>query len=392
MITCHRCGTANQDENQYCGHCGTQLQEPSRSGATITAPEGERPQWVADPVIGLRIRGSLTEFDLPMWAHETTIGRQESCSIVLKSAAVSAIHCSIERQPGGACIVHDRGSKNGILTDGTHRRMFELPPGSLFMVGPIPLVAFSASMQQVRERLQRYLGYDERHQRAVENALDAIGQRRHVLLVTPPGGQAEKLARRIHDSGPGARQPFHIAGRIPSKRTDQRAMFSAAGHGTLVIDTDRLPTDMLVVRECLHSPSFNVRVIAIGQDPARALAADLVEGLGPGHAASVRIPPLADRSEADLLRLISMLSTEISGRIGAPERTPSLYLRALLAHDWGAVARDQPNNLDALEEAIERLLVLERESGNQHAAQRALGITWGAWGRWYKPFRAALDQ
>lgn len=33
-----------------------------------------------------------------------------------------------------------------------------------------------------------------------------------------------------------------------------------------------------------------------------------------------------------------------------------------------------------------------RGAPHQHAAQRVLGITWEAWGRWSKPFRAALNR
>jgi hypothetical protein len=378
MITCHRCGTANQDDHQFCPRCGAQLHEPSRSGATVTAPEGERPAWVADPVGGLRIRNTLIEYELPTWRRETTIGRDKTCDIVLASAAVSALHCSIERQAGGASIAHDRGSKNGILTDGAHRRIFELTPGTLFMAGNVPLVAFSAGMQRVRERVQRYLGYDEAQQRGVEDALDATGRRRHVLLRTAAGGQAERLARLIHDAGPGARQPFQVAAEIPEKRGGQRALFSAAANGTLMVGVDELPRDLVVFRECLRSESFNVRVVATGSDPARALGGELVEGLGAGHAASVRMPALAERSDADRLRLIEVVSSEISARIGAVGLSPVAYLP-------GLISADGPATLDELEIDIERLLTLEREGGNQRAAARILGID----RRWFKRYRDA---
>jgi len=380
MITCYRCANRNEDDHAYCGHCGARLDEPSRSGATVTAPESERPVWTADPVIGLRIRNTLTEFDLPVWRRETSIGRAKTCDVVLPSAAVSSVHCMIERREGGICVVHDRGSKNGILSERTHRRMFELSAGSLFMVGNVPMVAFSASMQGVRATLQYFLGFDERHQRGVEDALEAAGQRLHVLLAAPPGGQADRVAEILHGSGPGARQPFHVAPRIPAGRRAQRELFSAASNGTLVLGVDDVPGEIVVVRECLRSNAFNARVIAVGRDPASAVGSEMLEGSGPGHAVAVHIPALIERAETDRMKLVSILGEATARRLGVEPFSVSPYLGALLRHDW-------PNNLDELEETIERLLVLQREGGNQRAAARALGLSRGSWARWFQAFR-----
>ncbi len=128
-------------------------------------------------------------------------------------------------------------------------------------------------------------------------------------------------------------------------------------HGTLVLGVDELPSDMVVVRECLRSNPFNVRVVAVGHDPAWAVGSELLEGAGPGRAVTIHIPALADRPETDRMQLMSILGASIGRRLGVAEFSASPYLHALLHRDW-------PNNLDDLEETIERLLVLQREGGN----------------------------
>jgi hypothetical protein len=350
-------------------------QPPDRSGATVTAPEGDRPPWVADPVVGLRVRNTLTEYELPLWRTETTVGRDPRCDIVIESDAVSAVHCAIERGGGGACVVHDRGSKNGILTDGGHRRVFDLPAGSLFMVGNCPLVAFSASMQQVRTQLQRYLGYDERHQQGVENALEAAGQRRHVMLVEPPGGQADRVARLLHAAGPGARQPLQVADRIPASRTAQGALVRAAKHGTLVVRVDDAPEDLTALSE--QAALHNVRVMVIGPRADGSLLELLVDGAPGRRPVLVRIPPVAERPEPDRMRLLSIVTEEIGRRLGVAEIGVDAY-PGLLHHDW-------PDNLDELDQAIEWLLVV-RQQGSQRKAAAALGLKWGAFNRWIRKF------
>lgn len=345
-----------------------------RSGQTVSAPEGQRPQWVADPVIGLRLRDTLTEWELPLWRKTTAIGRDPTCDISLDSAAVSSLHCQIERLDGGGCIVRDMGSKNGTVMDG-HRSVFDLTAGTHFIVGNVPLVAFSASMQNIRSLLQRYLGFDERYQASVENALVAAGGRRHLFLVSPDGGQGAMAARIIHEAGPAARQPLIVLPSIPDIRAEQRTMLSRATHGTLVVGVDRLPRDRFLFSDALRSDAFNVQVIAMGANPARAVGADLVASPGGGCAMSAAVPPLRERSQSDRLRLISILSAEIGRRVGVSDFDPA-FTSPLLVYDW-------PSNLDELEQAIERLLVI-RQEGSQRKAAARLGIPWSSFARWMR--------
>lgn len=364
---------------RYKGTMDADGVEQQRSGQTVSAPEGQRPQWIGDPVIGLRLRGTLIEWDLPLWRGITTIGRDAGCEITLDSAAVSSRHCQIERTDGGGCIVRDLGSKNGTVMDG-HRSMFELTPGTQFMVGNVALVAFSASMQQVRMRLQRYLGFDERYQVSVEDALVAAAGRRHLFLVNPAGGQGPKVARVLHEAGPAARQPLIVLPKIPDTRAEQRVMLSRATHGTLAVGVDRLPDDRLLFSDAVRSGAFNLQVIAMGSDPAEAVGTVLVSSPGGGCAMRALIPHLHQRSQSDRLRLISILSEEIGRRVGASDFDPALT-SALLTYHW-------PNNLDELEQAIERLLLIRKEGSQRKAAAR-LGIPWSSFARWMRKLTAA---
>ncbi|MGE3680473.1 MAG: FHA domain-containing protein [Bdellovibrionales bacterium] len=63
-----------------------------------------------------------------------TIGRQGT-GIVLSDSKVSAIHARINKMEGGAWILSDNSSKNGIRAEGQRAAAVELKPGICFGIG-----------------------------------------------------------------------------------------------------------------------------------------------------------------------------------------------------------------------------------------------------------------
>jgi len=174
---------------------------------TETAPESERPAWAdPEPVIGFRVAGSSRELALPPVAV-VHIGASHDCDVVVDSPHVSALHAILERV-NGRLRVRDAGSKNGTYIDGKRVTEGDVSDGSILIIGTTPLVAFSARSARVRRQLQWWLGYGDEQQSRVDDALRLVASDAHVVIVSPKGGEPDKLARAIHEASPRAHGPF----------------------------------------------------------------------------------------------------------------------------------------------------------------------------------------
>ena len=94
---------------------------------------------VGDPVIGIRLLGTNTEYLLPDNAR-ITIGADPECDIVLDGAFVSSLHCLLERRDRGILLIDQ--SKNGTMRDGRRGDEFELEDGVPIMIGTLLLMPF----------------------------------------------------------------------------------------------------------------------------------------------------------------------------------------------------------------------------------------------------------
>jgi hypothetical protein len=71
-----------------------------------------------------------------------SIGRVQRCDIPVCDPAVSALHCEIERQQNGTCMLVDAGSKNGVYVNDVKVTRAELRPSMWIFIGYTELIAF----------------------------------------------------------------------------------------------------------------------------------------------------------------------------------------------------------------------------------------------------------
>jgi hypothetical protein len=364
-----------------------------RDTRTATVPGAAHQAAVLrEQVIGLRVLGSAVEHRIPHGEREITIGSAESRSIRLNHPSVSHLHARLERRERHLILI-DCDSKNGCYAEGERRAVIHLVPGGRVRLGDVDLVVFSHESDEVRRVFQRYLGYGEPAQRAVEDAHHGATRQRHLVLLGPAGAGSVAFALSIHKHTMGAPWPLVLSPRfLPDRGAQRRAQqlresyaeqkqaLTAAGHGTLVLSFADLPTDPLFLIDSLKSRAFGARVIFLGSDDARlgalgALASDVVV---------IRVPALASRRH-ELSRVVTDTVSEHAGAQGASAAilTAHDYDR-LLAHDW-------PRNHDEVDEVVARLTAL-RMHGKVRRAAGALGMSPGSLSEWIKKYGFRVER
>jgi transcriptional regulator of acetoin/glycerol metabolism len=305
---------------------------------------------------------------------------------------VSHLHARLEWRDHHLMLI-DCDSKNGCYADGERRALIQLVPGGRIRLGQVDLVAFSHESDIVRRVFQRYLGYDAFAQRAVEDAQHAASRRRHLVLLGPPGAGSVAFGRAIHKHTLGPPWPFVVARqfyidkaghrlmhRVRENQTEQKRMLTEAGHGTLVMSFDDLPTDPRFLIDSIQSGMYGTRAIFLGSDDTqigalRALASDSV---------IIRVPALADRRH-ELSQVVMDVLTEHAGTQGASTDilTEHDYKR-LLALNW-------PKNHDEVEEVVQRLIALRKHRKVRKAA-KALDMSPGTLSDWAKRYDLHVDR
>jgi len=241
----------------------------------------------------------------------------------------------------------------------------------MIRLGQVDLVAFSHESDVIRRVFQRYLGYDELAQRAVEDAHHAATRHRHLVLLGPAGAGSVAFAQAIHKHTLGASWPLVVARqvyvdkaghrltcRVRESLAEQRRMLTAAGHGTLVMSFD----------DFLGSDDTQLRAL-------RALASDSVV---------IRVPALTSRRH-ELSRIVTDAITEHAGIQGASAAIlTALDQQRLLAHDW-------PKNHDEVEEVVQRLIALRMHRTVRQAA-KALGMSPGTLSEWVKRYDLRVER
>ena len=360
---------------------------------TATVPEAARQAGLLrTPVIGLRVLGSAVEHRIPIHEERITIGSDEGRSIRLDHPSVSHLHARIERRHPHLILI-DCNSKNGCYAEGERRALIQLVPGGRIRLGQVDLVAFSHESDVVRRVFQRYVGYDELAQRAVEDAYHAATRHRHLVLLGPPGAGAVAFAQAIHKHTLGPLWPLVIARqfyvdkaghrltyRVRESQVEQKRMLTAAGHGTLVMSFDDLPTDPRFLIDSIQDRMYGTRAIFLGHDDTqlgllRALASDSV---------IIRVPALTSRRH-ELSRVVTDAIIEHAGTQGASAAilTAPDHQR-LLTHDW-------PKNHDEVEEVVKRLIALRMHRKVRRAA-KALGMSPGTLSEWAKRYDLSVER
>lgn len=320
---------------------------------------------VNDRVLRLRFRGTERSVDLS-GASRWTLGSDSTCSIVLDDASgrVSRQHAELVCDEG-TWTVRDLGSTNGIRHNGDTRRSFQLAPGDEVELGGVGLIADSELVAQLHEMLRRFLGWTPEALPAVDRALRGVRDLAHMraALFLCGQGSMEGLAKRIHAMTLVGR-PFATLARGEKAR----AAMTRAHDGVLLMDSEHLPSDLLIALAGLRMPEARVRLIVAGSSVASfAEVAPLLS-----QVTTVWIPPLAGRA-GEIERLLVSYGDDAAAQLGAPSR-------AFRPQDPAWLRASGIETLEVAEDAARRLVAL-RNWGVSGGAER-LGLTHGALSRW----------
>jgi hypothetical protein len=336
---------------------------------TDALPEGALAVPSTRYVIGVRVVGRALELEVPPSRPVAWIGTDASCDLRLTSTFVSARHCTVERQ-GTRLVCRDQKSTNGLWLGNERVPELEVKADEAFRVGDMVLVGLTAEAQSARRNLQRWLGYAERFQAALDDALRVAAERRHVVITGALGGQQEALARALHDTLGSLPRPMIEAATVAPDAGGQRALLERARGGTLMLPVSALPIDTTFLRDRLALVSTDVRVMVIAPPELVARACTLASGI-----AVLDVPPIEARRD-DLAHLVF----DVAGQVVARRRWSGVDIAAdmpaLLRHAWAG-------NLAELEESIERVLAV-RVHGSIRAAEEATGVSKSALGRTLK--------
>lgn len=106
---------------------------PRPTAPRTPTPGAPATQADAQPVLGELVPCGGGD-PIPLRKPCVVIGRQPGSDVILSHATVSGVHCQLE-WTGGAWLVRDLGSRNGVRVDGVPCTEFFIPPGCVLAVG-----------------------------------------------------------------------------------------------------------------------------------------------------------------------------------------------------------------------------------------------------------------
>ena len=126
-IPCPDCGRHNAPASRFCGGCGRTLAVTSGAPALRVVAALPSTQIMNAPPATLVVsRPRESDLTFPLTQQSVSIGRADTCDIVIDAPGVSRLHAIIVEQ-GGAYTLRDQGSTNGIYVAG--QRVTEAPLG-----------------------------------------------------------------------------------------------------------------------------------------------------------------------------------------------------------------------------------------------------------------------
>ena len=335
-------------------------------------------------VVALRSTHDGTEFPLGTMLRRWVIGAAESCDLVIVDPYVSQVHCVIERRPGGAIVVRDRGSRNGTLIDGNPIEAAELRVGAHLMVGRTTLVAVAAAGEGPISAIELLRGHDPALLMTIDQAIRAAQTDCNVLIVGETGTGKDLLARVIHEASRRVAAKFvpvncggipreligselfgHEKGAFTGAHADREGYFVEAHGGTLFLDEiGELPIEMqphllraLETRRVRRIGGANERPV----DVRIVAATNRLEGLGTESSrlrtdlyhrlatVVLALPPLRERM-GDLVELVEAMLDDHAIESGRKTVSEAAW-RVMAAYPW-------PGNVRELRHAVARAVAL----------------------------------
>jgi hypothetical protein len=338
--------------------------QPAR---TETLPQGKRNGFEGpDPISALRIRGVDIEYVMLAGQPRFALGSLASCDIVIDRRYISSLHAMLERRENRIRVIDV--SKNGIVFRGRFEKQFDIGPGDSFSIGETTCYVLNDEMRLARPVLSEVLGA-QRFETIDDLTMTAV-HGGHVLVLTEPGNDQERLARAIHSAS--LRRRHHFVKAIPNADGQlDRQLIGYAERGTLWLDLEpaRVNVDPDFVEQLLL-PDSNVRVVISARtlDIARkSVGTELV-----GRAHHIAVPPLRERA-GEIATLLERSFIERRSSLRLADFTEANQA-ALLAHEW-------PGNLEELRATADRLVQLAPFTKDR-AAATALKIPRTTLQRW----------
>lgn len=322
---------------------------------TETLPQSRRHALDGpDPITALRLRGEEREYTMLVGQPRFALGSLPTCDIVIDRRFVSSPHAILERRENRIRVIDV--SKNGIVFRGRYEKQFDIGPGDFFSIDEITCYALNDEMRLARPLVAEVLGA---HRFAeIDDLLMAAVHGDHLLVVSEPGNDQERLARAIHGASLRRRHHFVKAVATEDGRLDRQILGMARG-GTLWIDLDAKRKIRLddALAELFDAPDANVRVVA--STPSLDLARKDVGLEFVGRAYQVTIPPLRERA-GDVATLLERAFIERRSSLRLSDFIESNQT-ALLSYRW-------PRNLEELHETADRLVQLAPHTTDRSAA------------------------
>lgn len=321
---------------------------------TETLPQSKRNGLDGpDAITALRIRGVDLEYVMLVGQPRFALGSLASCEIVIDRRYVSSLHAMLERRENRIRVIDV--SKNGIVFRGRFEKQFDIGPGDSFNIGETTCYALNDEMRLARPVLTEVLGAQRFE--TIDDLTMVSVHGDHVLVLSEPGNDQERLARAIHSAS--LRRRHHFVKAIPNEdgRLD-RQLISYAERGTLWLELEhaRVNIEPEFVEQLLL-PDANVRVVISARtlDIARkSVGMELV-----GRAHQVAIPPLRERA-GEIATLLERSFIDRRSSLRLADFTESNQA-ALVAYKW-------PRNLEELRDTADRLVQLTPFTKERSAA------------------------
>lgn len=301
-----------------------------------------------DPVIGLRIYGTLTEHKLPTTAWQSLrVGSDASSEIRIGDPSVSRQHAKLVRE-GSHVMVVDERSKNGTWAGrygtGSRVALFKMLPGAWVSFGHVLMVAFSKGTDETREQMQRFLGYHPRYASVVDSAVFAARHRRRHVALTMPSAGAPALARLFHKAALGDSWPFvESTERLSEQKS--LALLDQARTGTLVVNGRHWPRNPAVLRAAYSQQIPDSRLILVAQrdqTPAAMLGREL-------EAEFIEVASMEERGAEEIERAINMTAAKYGSPLG-------MTSDPCTAREWNDFRRRKWVSPESIEFHIRRLV------------------------------------
>jgi DNA-binding NtrC family response regulator len=341
--------------------------ERTRSHAYGDVTDATRPR-----VVAFWEGGAVTREIAP--GERIVIGRGDEADLQVLDKSVSRQHAAVTLGRGGAAVVEDLKSSNGVRVNGALvRGKHELAPGDVIEVGAVVLVVHTMAAAPVAPH--------ESPMEVTRKLAHLVAKSRlSVLVIGETGSGKEVLAHSIHSQSPRASGPFvkincaaftdtlleselfgHERGAFTGAHVAKIGLIESAHGGSLFLDEIGEmppPTQVKLLRVledrevrrvgALKSTPVDVRFIAATHRDLDALVAqgafraDLHFRL---NGVTIKVPPLRNRRDE-----IAELAKTFLGNVPWTRVTPAAQA-AIGAHAW-------PGNIRELRNVIERAVLL----------------------------------